>query len=73
MTTKPRYWIGDVPKQDDFGKTIDNEFIDGATRQGPWAIMTPMSWKVMGVGLLGQGRGQKYQKQKDGRWLKIEG
>ena len=70
MTEK--YWTGDVGTEDDFGANIRDEFIDGKTRRGPWAIMTPSSWRIRGVGL-GIGQGQRYKKQPDGRWLKVEG
>jgi hypothetical protein len=69
----PKYWMGDVPLRDDFGMEITDEFIDGVTRQGPWAMMAPTSWRTMGIGVLGVGRGQRYQKQKNGIWLKVEG
>jgi hypothetical protein len=58
---------------DDFGKTIDEQFVDGKTNMGPWAIMTPSSWRLNGVGQLGLGRGQRYERQADDRWLKVEG
>jgi hypothetical protein len=67
-----RYWMGPVPKVDDFGIEIEGEFIDGATYAGPWAIMTPDSHSIYGRGI-GQGRGQRYRRQVDGRWLKVEG
>lgn len=76
-STKPvdkrRFWLGAVGPKDDFGAPIGKVFIDGATRRGPWAIMSVASWKMHGVGRLGLGAGQKYERQKDGRWLKIEG
>ena len=72
ITTK-HYWIGKVETTDDFGDEIDKEFIDGATRKGSWAIMTPKSWRQHGVRGFGIGRGQRYEKQPDGRWLKVEG
>jgi len=31
---QPRYWMGSVPEQDDFGDSISDEFIDGATECG---------------------------------------
>lgn len=69
-----RYWMGDVNRYDDFGRVIEGEFIDGVTYEGPWAIMTPQSWRKKGVGRkLGTGIGQRYQKQADGKWLKVEG
>ena len=69
----PKYWTGSPPHKDDFGVPIKKEFIDGVTRQGPWAFMTLSSWKVHGTGRLGTGYGQRYKKQTDGRWLKVEG
>jgi hypothetical protein len=68
-----RYWMGStIGPKDDFGSLIENEFIDGRTRQGSWAIMSPASYLMKGMGL-GLGRGQRYKKQEDGRWLKVEG
>ena len=69
---KPVYWIGDIPSKDDFGKPYDNVMYDAKTKQGPWANMSSASWKIYGVGKLGTGYGQKYVKQADGRWLKVE-
>src|SRR5262245_59947610 len=68
---QPRYWMGSVPEKDDFGDSISDEFIDGATQMGPWATMTPRSWMMHGVGRLGTGSGQRYEKQADGKWLKV--
>ncbi len=67
-----RYWMGPVPTVDDFGYPVEKEFIDGATTRGPGAIMTPARHTIYGRGL-GTGRGQRYQLQADGRWLKVEG
>ena len=71
--TRPVYWVGSVPQTDDFKDTITDEFIDGITKYGPWAMMTPASHAVNGVPELGLGRGQRYKKQPDGKWLKVEG
>lgn len=73
MTAQSKYWIGDVGPKDDFGANIDKVFYDGRTRQGPWAIMCVKSWRAYGVGKTGTGYGQRYEKQEDGRWLKVEG
>ncbi len=73
MATVKKYWYGEVGQVDDFNSTINGEIIDGKTRQGPWALMTPQSWRLHGVGKLGTGYGQRYQKQADGKWLKVEG
>lgn len=70
----PKYWMGDPGARDDFGMPIRGEFIDGKLiNQSSWAIMVPGSWRKHGVGRFGTGYGQKYRKQKDGRWLKVEG
>lgn len=71
---KEKYWIGNLGTVDDFGKPYKTIMIDGRTKQyGSWANMTLESWRQHGCGKLGTGFGQKYQKQSDGRWLKIEG
>jgi hypothetical protein len=70
---KEKYWSGAVPTMDDFDSPINGEFIDGKTSRGPWAFMSPSSWRTFGLGTLGTGYGQRYRKQPDGRWLKVEG
>ena len=68
-----RYWGGDAPAQCDICQDkILSEFVDGKTQQGPWANMCRCCHKEHGCGL-GTGKGQKYQKQNDGRWLKVGG
>ena len=67
-----RFWRGSTPRTDDFGQVIEDVFVDGKTIMGPWATMAPASFAEFGVGL-GVGRGQKYERQPDGRWLKTEG
>jgi hypothetical protein len=67
------YWTGKPPiKCDITNLPINNCFIDGKVLGGRWAIMTPRTHAVYGFGL-GTGLGQKYVRQPDGRWLKIEG
>lgn len=68
-----KQWQGTVKKTDDFKQPIDDTFIDGKTVMGPWAIMSPKSFKIYGVGL-GPGKGQKYmQETENGPWFKVEG
>ena len=67
-----KYWKGFVKPADAFGSSIQNEFVDGKTTLGPWAIMAPISYQTYGMGL-GIGYGQKYQKQEDGKWLRVDG
>jgi len=67
------YWLSPLGGFDDFDQPYKNEMIDGKTKMGPWANMTAESWKEHGIGRLGQGFGQRYEKQSDGKWLKVEG
>jgi len=67
-----QYWLSPVSDKDDFGDTIEDVIIDDKTKHGPWALMTPASFDENGI-KLGLGWGQKYQKQEDGKWLKIDG
>lgn len=67
-----RYWIGVVPRWDDFGVVLKEEFVDGKTIYGPWAMMAPESFMKYGIGT-GLGVGQRYRKQRSGRWMKVEG
>lgn len=74
VESDPVYWTAPVGGFDDFDAPITDTFIDGKTTDGPWALMTPDSWAKYGAyKVLGTGRGQKYVKQADGRWLKTEG
>lgn len=69
MTT---YWLSPVGETDDFNNPIEDVIIDGRTVMGPWALMTPAAHRKYGVGL-GTGKGQRYEKQADGKWLKTDG
>ena len=69
----PKYWLGEAPTICDIGgETIQNDFIDGKAKFGPWGFMCPTCHSRNGYGL-GTGKGQHYQKQPDGRWLKVGG
>jgi hypothetical protein len=67
------YWVSPLGIKDDFGELYKDVMYDGRTNSGPWANMAAQSWRIYGVGKLGTGYGQKYKKQADGRWLKVEG
>jgi hypothetical protein len=74
MTTpKKIYWVGDLGTHDDFGVPYKNLMFDAKTKNGQWANMTEQSFRNYGHGTLGTGYGQMYEKQPDGRWLKIKG
>ncbi len=69
-----KVWSGSEPKCDaGNGHNLNGEFYDAAIpayRQ--WAILCPACAKRHGV-KLGLGFGQRYQKQSNGAWLKVEG
>lgn len=69
---QPVYWESPVGN-DDFQQPIGDVFYDAKTVYGPWAKMTPDSFETHGDGRLGLGRGQRYERQTDGRYLKVEG
>jgi hypothetical protein len=77
LNTK-RYWMGSGPAKCDLsdiapGKhDINTKFVDGKTKMGPWAIMCLRCARERGVGI-GQGKGQLYEYQENGKWLKIDG
>lgn len=73
MPQQKVYWITPLGSADDFGIPFDKVMYDAKTRMGPWANMAPSSFRTYGLGRLGTGFGQKYEKQADGRWLKVEG
>ena len=54
------------------GAPIVDNFIDGRTINGWWAEMCAVCHLRYGVGL-GTGQGQRFQRQDDGTWLKVEG
>jgi hypothetical protein len=72
------YWRTKIPEVDNFGYRITNEFIDGqcdpqGSFRGKWAIFSPYTWERYGCGKLGEGYGQRYLKQRDGQFMKVEG
>lgn len=72
-TTTKRYWMSPVEEFDSFGRLIDGEFIDGRVAGSlSWGIFTPDSWKHFGCGKLGTGYGQRYVRDAEGRWPKVE-
>ena len=51
-------WHGSDPMCD-ICNEVHGWFVDGKTKQGPWAIMCPVHFHMYGIGL-GLGKGQKY-------------
>lgn len=64
-------WVGLPPSHCNMcDRVFTAEFIDGKTAMGPWANMCGACHYKFGMGL-GIGKGQRYEKQPDGRWAKM--
>ena len=62
-----------TPKECDICHTpIVDTFVDGKTVYGPWANMCIPCHIDVGCGL-GTGRGQRYVKDNEGKFVKVEG
>lgn len=68
---RPVYWNGNVKNCDICGGDFKSTMYDASTRHG-WGNLCHYCFTIHGKGL-GTGLGQKYQKQPDNRWLKVEG
>ena len=64
-------WLSPLGDTDDFGDPYKSLMIDGKTKRGPWANMTPKSWNAHGIGRFGVGAGQLYRLTGDD-WIKVE-
>jgi hypothetical protein len=69
MKNEKRYWQGEIENCDICEKPMTNKFVDGPTKMGSWANMCEYCadrfWRYP--------MGETYEKQSDGRWLKIRG
>lgn len=72
-----RYLSAEKREFDDFedmiSKKVGDHVYDAKTKYGPWATMTQKSFEKHGLGLLGTGWGQKYQRNEAGQLVKVEG
>jgi len=72
----PVYWCGPAPERCDSCRlAVRDRFFDARTVKGPWGILC---WPchenpAIGLGKLGPGFGQQYDRQPDGRFLKTAG
>lgn len=67
------YWHGTDPVRCDvWGQPITTVFYDAKMPGAGWAMMHPDTFEALSCAL-GPGRGQRYEKQEDGRWLKTAG
>jgi len=72
-TNRQRVWIGRPPDHCDICKVpFENVFIDGKTKHGSWGNLCSECHELEGVGF-GTGRGQKYELNEFGEWIKTEG
>lgn len=67
-----KFWCGEPDPCDICSKPFTTRFTDGRTSSGQWANACVPCAKSYGM-KLGQGIGQQYDKQPDGRWLKTGG
>ena len=65
-----KIWMGST-KCDICGEELTKILIDGRTSNGSWAVMCPKCHKIHGVGL-GTGKGQKYVRDTEGDFVKVE-
>lgn len=68
------YWMGKAPERCDVcSKSIHNTFSDARVPgDGRWGCLCANCCSSLGVSY-GLGRGQKYVRQDDGRYMKTEG
>lgn len=71
------YWIGTPITCCEYCKNpipqnIGVSFYDAKTKLGHWCILCGACFEIYGIGL-GRGLGQRFQRQKDGLWLKVGG
>ena len=68
------YWIGEVlPRCQLSGRAITDQFVDGRLPgDSAWGCLHPATFAERG-GTFGAGCGQLYERQANGRWLKVEG
>lgn len=72
--SEPVYWLSPLGGFDDFGRPYKKVMYDAKTKQSCWANMTEESYlEHRYYNTLGLGKGQKYELQDDGKWLKVAG
>mgnify|MGYP001565158967 CR=1 FL=1 len=70
---KESFWAGSLPEKCDLcGDSLKRGFWDARSRQGHWMIVC-IGCHNDEVMSSGTGHGQRYEKQKDGSWMRVEG
>lgn len=73
MSEKEIFWLSDIPSHCQVTRMeITDEFVDGRIPDNSWALMHPQAHIFYGKGI-GAGKGQRYKKREDGKWVKIDG
>ena len=67
-----KYWIGEITSCDLCHGPFRGDVMYDANVGGPWGNICQRCFDMNGCNL-GIGRGQKYQKNSNGRWKKIAG
>lgn len=70
--TNEVYWLSPLNNCDVCGGKFNSVMYDAKTSHGPWGNLCQTCFAFEG-GRLGTGLGQKYELQKNGRWLKTGG
>jgi hypothetical protein len=70
---RQKFWMGIPPTHCQLCQyEFRTHFIDAKTIHGPWGFLCEECHENYGHGF-GLGKGQRYHKQEDGRWLKVTG
>lgn len=70
---KPAYWVGVITHCNLCEGALGSVMYDAREKwSGRWGNFCHSCFQAVGSGL-GTGKGQKYAKQADGKWLKVEG
>ena len=78
MEKQKVYWVGDVDDCDGCQRPLKDQhsISDIRSNRGSWGLFCDQCvpfWSANPYDHYGLGLGQRYVKQADGRWLKVEG
>jgi hypothetical protein len=73
MPPARRFWRGSEPTSCELcNNRLRVSFYDAKTPGGPWGMICSLCFTIHDM-RTGTGWGQKYERQRDGSWLKTEG
>lgn len=70
--TKAKYWVGDTPRMCDMCREPFTDEFSECAMYGVWGCFCPRCVRRYELSY-GMGKGQRYTKQADGRWMKTAG